>query len=214
MSTKSGGKVTDSSRVYRVRGRKRHKEILDTAIAQFSERGIDLVTVEDIATAVGCNKSLVYYYFGSKEGLSDAVLAELVRVNEEALSGLQAASFTDWVNGITGWWRNNPMSPWTRLSVREGLADSGKVIREEQRARVLAASTRTVARAQGAGQVDLDLDPEMISLLVLFLTVGPVALPQYVRMLTGAGPENDNFQQRYSAFVSELVERLRPRDDR
>lgn len=43
--------------------------LLEVAVAQFSARGFDGVTVDEIVAAAGVNKRMVYHYFGSKEGL-------------------------------------------------------------------------------------------------------------------------------------------------
>ncbi|MEL7207063.1 MAG: TetR family transcriptional regulator [Actinomycetota bacterium] len=45
------------------------REIQSVAIAQFTERGFDAVTVGDLASAVGTSESTLYRYFGTKEGL-------------------------------------------------------------------------------------------------------------------------------------------------
>jgi AcrR family transcriptional regulator len=203
--------ATTDDRVHRERGRLRREEILLEAANQFSLRGLNAVTVEDIANEVGCNKSLVYYYFGSKDGLRDAVMAKVVDITQEIWAELRPQNFTDWVHDITGWPRNNPDSPWLRLIVREGISDTGRAVLEEERARALVESTRVVVRAQGSGDVDADLDPELVSLLILFLTMGPVTAPQMVRMVTHDAPDSDRFQERYSAFIHEVTRRLAPR---
>ncbi|WP_456284369.1 TetR/AcrR family transcriptional regulator [Microbacterium sp. JZ70] len=202
--------TTTDDRVLRERGRLRREEILLEAANQFSVRGISAVTVEDIAKAVGCNKSLVYYYFGSKDGLRDAVMAKVVDITQEIWADLRSQTFADWVRDITDWPRRNPDNPWLRLIVREGISDTGHAVLEEERSRALVESTRVVVRAQGRGDVEMELDPELVSLLILFLTLGPVTAPQMVRMITHDAPDSDRFHERYSAFVDALIQRLAP----
>lgn len=48
--------------------------LLDAAYSEFAARGFAGGRVETIATAAGANKQAIYLYFGSKEGLFDAVL--------------------------------------------------------------------------------------------------------------------------------------------
>jgi TetR/AcrR family transcriptional regulator len=81
-----------------------------------------------------------------------------------------------------------------RLAVREGLADTGRALLEDERARTLTESTKTVIRAQHNGNVDAGLDPELVSLLVLFLTIGPIITPQLVRLLTDHAPDRRRVQ--------------------
>ncbi len=49
------------------------KKILYTAEKLFARRGFD-ASVDDIADRAGLNKRMIYHYFGSKEGLWNAVL--------------------------------------------------------------------------------------------------------------------------------------------
>lgn len=52
--------------------------ILDHAIALFGNRGKYAVSIADIAASAGVNKSLIFYYFGSKDGLYRAAFLSLV----------------------------------------------------------------------------------------------------------------------------------------
>src|ERR1043166_4991379 len=52
-------------------------KILDAALAEFSERGLPAASTDDIAERCGVNKRMIYYYFGSKEGLYLAALESL-----------------------------------------------------------------------------------------------------------------------------------------
>ncbi|GAA4162838.1 TetR family transcriptional regulator [Gryllotalpicola daejeonensis] len=60
------------------------QRILEASFAEFSTYGFAGARVDRIAKAAGCNKNLIYIYFGSKEGLFDATLRRrLRRVSEE-----------------------------------------------------------------------------------------------------------------------------------
>jgi AcrR family transcriptional regulator len=50
--------------------------ILDAALQEFSEHGVAGARVDRIARTAGCNKNLLYVYFGSKEELFTAVLEQ------------------------------------------------------------------------------------------------------------------------------------------
>jgi AcrR family transcriptional regulator len=59
--------------------------LLDAARAEFAEFGIAGARVDRIAANAGANKALIYHYFGSKDGLFDAVWEALVKqVTDEA----------------------------------------------------------------------------------------------------------------------------------
>ncbi|MDB5742361.1 MAG: transcriptional regulator, TetR family [Polaromonas sp.] len=53
--------------------------ILDVATIEFSEKGLSGARIDEIAAATRTSKRMIYYYFGSKEGLYLAVLEESYR---------------------------------------------------------------------------------------------------------------------------------------
>ena len=50
------------------------EKILQAAVCEFGERGLPAASTDDIAIRCGVNKRMIYYYFGSKEGLYLAAL--------------------------------------------------------------------------------------------------------------------------------------------
>ncbi|MXP65235.1 TetR/AcrR family transcriptional regulator [Roseomonas sp. M0104] len=64
------------------------RDILDAAIAEFSEKGYSGGRVDEIAARTRTTKRMIYYYFGGKEQLFAAVLEEMyggMRDAEQAL---------------------------------------------------------------------------------------------------------------------------------
>nr|MDT0660552.1 TetR family transcriptional regulator [Micromonospora sp. DSM 115978] len=63
--------------------------IREAALRLFAERGIDRVSVRDIARAAGVSAGLIRHHFSSKEGLRDAcdtyALERLMRIKEQAV---------------------------------------------------------------------------------------------------------------------------------
>ena len=53
--------------------------ILDVATVEFAEKGLSGARIDEIAAATKTSKRMIYYYFGSKEGLYLAVLEETYR---------------------------------------------------------------------------------------------------------------------------------------
>jgi AcrR family transcriptional regulator len=53
--------------------------ILKVASAEFAEKGLSGARIDEIAAATKTSKRMIYYYFGSKEGLYLAVLEESYR---------------------------------------------------------------------------------------------------------------------------------------
>jgi len=58
-------------------------KILQAALSEFSERGLPAASTDDIAKRCGVNKRMIYYYFGSKDGL---YLAALESVYEDLVA--------------------------------------------------------------------------------------------------------------------------------
>ncbi|HEY5876906.1 MAG TPA: TetR/AcrR family transcriptional regulator, partial [Ilumatobacteraceae bacterium] len=50
--------------------------ILEAAVELFGARGVDAVSLDEIAVAVGVRKQTVLYWFANKDELVDAVFAE------------------------------------------------------------------------------------------------------------------------------------------
>ncbi|WP_053738268.1 TetR/AcrR family transcriptional regulator [Nocardia sp. NRRL S-836] len=58
-------------------------KLLEAALAEFAAHGIAGARVDRIAAKAGCNKAMIYAYFGSKEDLFDEVLKiQITRVVE------------------------------------------------------------------------------------------------------------------------------------
>jgi AcrR family transcriptional regulator len=53
--------------------------ILEVALAEFAEKGLSGARIDEIAAATQTSKRMIYYYFGSKEGLYLAVLEDSYR---------------------------------------------------------------------------------------------------------------------------------------
>jgi AcrR family transcriptional regulator len=71
----------------------RRNQLLDIALALFAERGIENVSIKDLATEAQVAQGLIYYYFESKEALLEAVFQRFnpfpqVRAIIERISGM------------------------------------------------------------------------------------------------------------------------------
>ena len=70
----------------------REEAILDAVNQLLSEKGFDLMTMDDVADAVGVAKGSLYKHFSSKEKLAAAVMTRLLRQTVEVLNGMP----TEW----------------------------------------------------------------------------------------------------------------------
>ena len=75
----------------KARDSERSAQILEAADALFGEVGFDGVSVRDIAGRAGVNKALVFYYYGSKDGLFEVVVERFYAAHAAALASAFAA---------------------------------------------------------------------------------------------------------------------------
>ena len=68
----------------------REEAILDAVNKLLSEKGFDLMTMDDVAEAVGVAKGSLYKHFASKEKLAAAVMTRLLTQTVEVLDGMPA----------------------------------------------------------------------------------------------------------------------------
>ena len=66
----------------------REEAILDAVNSLLSDKGYDLMTMEDVAATVGVAKGSLYKHFSSKERLAAAVLSRLLRQTLDVLNGM------------------------------------------------------------------------------------------------------------------------------
>src|SRR5436190_17409991 len=90
------------------------KAILKAATKVFAKHGYDGGRVEQISKAAKSYDRMIYYYFGSKEGLFIAVLEQMYARFNEAESGVSldaddpVASLTAIVEFMAGYYQKNP----------------------------------------------------------------------------------------------------------
>ena len=74
-------------------GAQTRQRILDAATALFAEKGFSGAHVNEIVAGAGTTKPMVYYHFGSKEGLFAAVLEEVYAGMREIEGSLRLDEF-------------------------------------------------------------------------------------------------------------------------
>lgn len=76
---------------WRRRAEARPEEILDAALAEFTERGFEAARMEDIARRAGISKAAIYLYFTSKTALLEALIQAHVAPLARQAEALAAA---------------------------------------------------------------------------------------------------------------------------
>jgi TetR/AcrR family transcriptional regulator len=157
--------------------------LLDAAIARFAVKGIAATSLRDIATEAGVTPALPHYYFGDKAQLLDAVIEERVMpLFAELGAPLQAAGddVAELVAGfVIGLGRLIARHPWLpSLWVREILSEGGALrdlLTGRMAPQVPLLLAQRFAAAQRAGRLNPDLDPRLLVVSLVGLTLFPAA---------------------------------------
>lgn len=132
------------------RGAVTRQRILDVATQEFAEHGIAGARVERIVAAARTNKAQLYAYFGSKEGLFDAIFAgSLERIM--TVVPIDATDLAGWAVRLYDEYLRRPdlirLATWARLERRP----TGHLVDDSNRLDDV--KLRAIADAQAAGVV-------------------------------------------------------------
>lgn len=173
---------------------------------EFAKHGFAGARVERIVSRADVSPRSLYYHFGSKRGLYDAVRERL-----------RAQHFEDFVRGVT----DEPLvdrllgnidlavTPrwqlWARLLMWEALdGGAGKAPYPED---TVPGDLLAIRAAQETGEIDPELDPQLLTLAFIAITFWPTMFPQSTRRLTRGMPKDELMQAR-KEFMRMLVQRL------
>ncbi|WP_285567812.1 TetR family transcriptional regulator [Streptomyces sp. RTGN2] len=179
--------------------------LLDAAVAEFAEHGLEGARVARVATRAGVNKERIYQYFGNKEKLFGAVLESELRKIAAAvpLTAGQGADLGDYAGRLFDYHRRHPH--FVRLLAWEGLQSRGPVVAEAERTEHYVEKVAALARAQEAGVLAQDIPPGQLVHAVISLVASWFTMPQLARMLVPAAKAGEGAQR--EALVN-LVRRL------
>lgn len=174
--------------------------LLDVAIERFAQAGIGATPLRAIATAAGVTPAMLHYYFGDKARLVRAVIDERLlpvfvplRAQLEQAGGDPMALIEGFVHGIGVVVARHPWLP--PLWVREVLCEGGalrEVLFAEGVPGVPQLLALRFAAAQADGRLNAGLDPRLLVVSLVGLTLFPAAGAPIWRRAFGAeglGPE-------------------------
>ena len=177
------------------------QRLLEAATAEFAAFGIAGARVDRIAAAAQVNKAQMYGWFGSKDGLFDAVLARHLRSIVDAvpftpddLPGYAVALYDAYLTGpelvrLASWYRLERVPTGELLAAHPGHAD-GK--------------HDAIARAQAEGRIVDGIRPDEVYALVIALagTWSPVSAT-----FTASSSDGDAEHERRRRALRETVRR-------
>lgn len=178
-----------------------HRErLIDAALALYGQVGIAGASLRDIAARAEVTPAMVHYYFGSKDELRDALVEERIMPIIGALrDGLEATGpdprelITTFVGGMYAAVARFPWLPslWVREVICEngGLRDVLVTRIAPQLPQLLAAR---LAAAQRQGEFPADLDPRLLIVSLMGLTLLPfAAAPIWRRVFAASDVDAD-----------------------
>ncbi|WIX80341.1 TetR family transcriptional regulator [Amycolatopsis carbonis] len=148
------------------------RRILDAAVEEFSDAGLAGGRVGRIAERARANQRMIYAYFGSKDGLFEAVLTEKV-LQAQAAVMFDAEDLPGYACQVFDFYRANPRM--ARLNLWQALERPDLLPSLAPVERAMADKVAGIAAAQASGAVSSALPAAVLLDLVLALTYGNIA---------------------------------------
>lgn len=181
--------------------------LLDAAIVCYARQGIAATSLRAIASEAGVNPALLHYYFGDKEQLQEAVSNERLlpvflslRDNLTREPGDVMDLIAGFVHGIGQVIAAHPWLPslWVREVLCEGGALRESLLLQKIGPLVPQMMARRFAEAQQRGQINADLDPRLLMVSLVGLTLFPAASAPIWRRLFDADDLDLDTQRRHA----------------
>ncbi|HMM67837.1 MAG TPA: TetR/AcrR family transcriptional regulator [Dokdonella sp.] len=173
----------------------RRTRILDIATALFGRQGIAATSMSAIAREARITPALMHYYFGNRESLLDALVGERlqpaiasVALRMESTQGDLRGLVHCFVESMIEVISSRPWFPplWVREVLSEGGLLRGRVIGKLGTPLVLKMRDQFID-AQRRGELNRDLDPRLLVVTLISLTLFPFASQSIWRDSLGAG---------------------------
>jgi len=191
------------------------ERLLDAALACFSRHGIAATPLRAIAAEAGVNPALLHYYFGDKAQLQQAVIEERVMPAINSVGASLAAAGDDVAGLIGGFVRGVGAAvarhPWLpSLWVREVLCEGGALrdlLVNRVGPQIPQLLAQRFAAAQRAGALNPDLDPRLLVVSLVGLTMFPAAsAPVWGRVFETDGIDADVLRKHTLALLDRGLE--------
>lgn len=182
------------------------EKLLVAAREIFAEHGLAHTRISDIAARSGVNRERVYGYFGSKEGLFDAVVNDALDELTDAVPLTPGEDLVEYVDRVHEFHRLHPQL--LRLLLWEALHYRSEPLPGEQgrRERYLEKVT-ALEQSLGAASGRLHAAPTLF--ILIGLAAWPSAVPQLARLIMGTDPtENPDLMRQHLLAFAEAA--LRP----
>ena len=146
-------------------GAEARQRILDAAIAEYTQYGMDGARIDRIARTAGASKERLYAYFRDKQGLFEEAIRDATERSSMAV-GMEGEDLAGYAGRMAGHFFDHPddlrLLSWMRLQEEcERVLQVDAVAAEHER------KLAAIRLAQEAGTIDPTWDPEELTQIVI-----------------------------------------------
>ncbi|MCW2389631.1 AcrR family transcriptional regulator [Sphingobium sp. B11D3B] len=190
------------------------QRILLAALEEFSANGFSGARIDRIIKIADVNVRMVYHFFGNKKGLLEAVLAEIFKERRQMLAQ-QPSNLSELLDSyFAGYAADRHRVRLLEWEALENGANEDGLSTFQDRRRVVEERIETLRQLQAEGNFAQGIDPQMLFLFCVALSIYPMSFPQSVYVATGEDVYSDDFQARYRAALGQLSSLLAPASEK
>lgn len=144
-------------------------KLVAAARTAFAEHGYAEASMDDLTAAVGLTRGALYHHFGGKQGLLEAVIAQIDAEMAQRLAGVTAAAPTRWdalVQENIGYIELALEPEVQRIMLRDGPAVLGDPANWPGALACIASIRRHIEQLQADGVVRAEIDAEAAARMV------------------------------------------------
>jgi TetR/AcrR family transcriptional regulator len=191
--------------------------ILAAALTEFGAHGYRGARIEAIARRARVPRGLIAYYFGTKEGLFEALARERADAIQRIQHRVQSGPDDPFAWTLSLFALGNATSDWVHLLIWEGLdweppdpttGDTNALLLESDRRAFWQTRIAAVRQHQAQRRLPAHLDPQQLTFFLYVLGLWPYLVPQIAYLITGRWPSDERFHAEFERFVRVLADRL------
>jgi TetR/AcrR family transcriptional regulator len=183
------------------------EKLMAAALKEFAAKGFTGARTGVIARRSGVNERMIFYCFGSKEGLYRAVLAANLADRAKLMESTPEDDFTSAL--VKGFAASCADSDVARMWQWEALhGGRRKLMAEEERQAFFQTQVARLRRAKLHGALPREADEQTLLLVSMALRVFPQLLPQAIKLVTGLDPIDPEFRRQWIACLEWVGGRL------
>jgi HCOMODA/2-hydroxy-3-carboxy-muconic semialdehyde decarboxylase len=193
------------------------RRVLESALEEFTAKGFAGARVESVAERAGVNVKTLYKYYGSKEGLYEAVFGDTFSTRHNPVFDTLEAMAADahaartLLPALHDLLASNPafarLMAWDALSV-DANDPQQTVVAADARAHIYAREIDLIKQAQRVNGLWPGLDADLILVAAMGLAIYPHITAPLTGMITGIPSDSPEFRVRWNDFLGRLSELL------